>query len=66
MCYCHCVLRLLNVLVEATFMVISSVWSAVLTLLVHRNSLREYRGPMDQEVLEGKHHQPSSSLPDLV
>jgi hypothetical protein len=59
-------LRSLNVLVEATFMVISSFLSTVPTLLVHRNSLRKYRGLVDQEILEGKRHQPSSSLPDLV
>ena len=64
--YCHCMLWLLYVLVEVKFMIISSFWSTVLTLLVHHNSLRENRGPVDQEVLEGKHHQPSSSLPNLM
>ena len=65
-CVVTTMLWLLNVLVEVKSMVISLLWSAALVSLVYCNILRECCRLVDQGVLEGMHHQPSSDLPHLV
>ena len=48
-----CVVATEYFLVKAKFKVVSLLWSAVLTSLVHRNCLREHYGLVDQEALKG-------------